>query len=46
MNSALERGVVFSGLVTDGDNKTHEALKNVYLGVYDNIERFECLRYM
>ena len=46
VRSALNIGVVFSGIVTDGDNKTHESLRkeNVYehLGIHE-IERMECL---
>ena len=46
VRSALNIGVVFSGIVTDGDNKTHESLRkeNVYehLGIHE-IERLECL---
>ena len=44
--SALNIGVVFSGIVTDGDNKTHDSLRKekVYehLGIHE-IERIECL---
>ena len=49
VESALNIGVIFSGMVTDGDNKTHEALRNAgvyeHLGIAD-IERLECLAHV
>ena len=49
VRSALNIGVVFSGIVTDGDNKTHESLRKekVYehLGIHE-IERMECLAHV
>ena len=49
VRSALNIGVIFSGMVTDGDNRTHEALRKekVYehLGIHD-IERMECLAHV
>ena len=49
VQQALQRGIVFSGIVMDGDNKTHEALHIVnpyhHLGI-DEIQRFECLSHV
>ena len=47
IRDALERGVLFSAIVSDGDNKTHDVLAKA--GIYDNIhnaptiQRFECI---
>ena len=50
VRQAYERGIIFSGLVCDGDNKTDEALKkaDVYakLGLNLHIDRFECLSHV
>ena len=50
ISDALERGIVFSGIVSDGDNKTHEALlkADVYghLESGEAIERFECISHV
>ena len=50
LRQAYERGIIFSGLVCDGDNKTIEALKDaqVYhqLGVDVEINRLECLSHV
>ena len=47
IRQAYDRGIIFAGLVCDGDNKTIEALKDarVYhqLGEDLNINRLECL---
>ena len=49
VSQALERGIVFSGIVTDGDNKTHEVLRkaNLYnhLGI-SSIGHLECLSHV
>ena len=49
VQKALELGVIFSGIVTDGDNKTHEVLRKSkpyqHLGIYE-IERLECLAHV
>ena len=49
VSQALDRGIVFSGLVTDGDNKTHEDLRkaNLYsdLGT-SSIDHLECLSHV
>ena len=49
VSQALDRGIVFSGLVTDGDNKTHEVLRkaNLYdhLGI-SSIGHLECLSHV
>ena len=46
---ALDRGVIFSGLVTDGDTKTHQKLHSAglykHLGIHE-IERIECLAHV
>ena len=50
LRQAYERGIIFSGLVCNGDNKTIEALKDaqVYhqLGVDVEINRLECLSHV
>ena len=46
---ALDRGVVFSGIVTDGDNKTFEVLKkaNLYEDLnVEMMEHMECLSHV
>ena len=50
VQQALERGVIFSGLVCDGDTKTHDVLSqaDIYHGI-DNageIQRIECLAHV
>ena len=49
VGDALDRGIIFSGLVTDGDNKTHEVLRKAklyqHLGI-DSIEHLECLSHV
>ena len=49
VGNALGRGIIFSGLVTDGDNKTHEVLRKAnldhHLGI-DSIEHLECLSHV
>ena len=50
ISEALERGVVFSGIVSDGYNKTHDV--HLKSGVYEHlenpqtIERFECIAHV
>ena len=50
VRQAYDRGIIFSGLVCDGDNKTIEALKDarVYqqLGQNFEISRLECLSHV
>ena len=48
VRSALSRGIIFSGIVTDGDNKTHDVLrqKDIYRDVGSAIERLECLAHV
>ena len=50
IGDALKRGVVFSAIVSDGDNKTHDVLAKagVYkdLGDAPTIERFECIAHV
>lgn len=43
---AKKRGIIFKALVTDGDNKTHEILKDVYNGEEEEISRYECLSHV
>ena len=49
VQDALDRGVIFSGLVTDGDTKTHHKLHSAglyqHLGIHE-IERIECLAHV
>ena len=49
MPQALDRGIVIPGLVTDGDNKTHEVLRkaNLYsdLGT-SSIDHLKCLSHV
>ena len=50
VQQALERGIIFSGLVCDGDTKTHDALSQADLyrdvdGAGD-IQRFECVAHV
>ena len=48
VRSALSRGIIFSGIVTDGDNKTYEVLRkaDLYREVGADIERLECLAHV
>ena len=48
VRSALSRGIIFSRIVTDGDNKTYDVLRqaDIYRDVGDDIERFECLAHV
>ena len=48
VRDALSRGVVFSGIVTDGDNKTYEILRqeDIYSQLGFQIERLECLAHV
>ena len=47
---ALERGVIFSAIVSDGDNKTHDALgkDDIYHNIpgSPSIDRFECIAHV
>ena len=47
---ALKSGVVFSAIVSDGDNKTHDTLEkdDVYRNLpgSPSIERFECIAHV
>ena len=50
IRDALERGVIFSAIVSDGDSKTHDvfAKAGVYKDVCDGptIDRFECIAHV
>ena len=50
VKQAFERGVIFSGLVCDGDNKTDETLRRSRIyqehGYYHDIGRLECLSHV
>ena len=48
VRSALSRGVIFLGIVTNGDNKTSEVLRqeDIYSHVGCQIERLECLAHV
>ena len=50
IGNALARGVIFSSIVSDGDNKTHDVLEKaaVYQNIRDapTIERFECIAHV
>ena len=50
IGNALERGVIFTAIVSDGDNKTHDVLAKA--GIYNDIpdaptiKRFECITHV
>ena len=50
ITETLDRGVLFTGIVSEGDNKSHEILQKA--GVYNHlddsslIQRFECLAHL
>ena len=50
ISDALDRGVIFSAIVSDGDNKTHKILAkaDIYKGIHGSpsIRRFECLAHV
>ena len=50
VQQALERGIIFSGLVCDGDTKTHVALNHadIYRDIDNSVEiqRIECLAHV
>ena len=50
ISDALERGVIFSAIVSDGDNKTHDTLEKAaiyqHLPGSPSIERFECIAHV
>ena len=50
ISDALDRGVVFSAIVTDGDNKTNDTLENadIYRSLpgSPSIQRFECIAHV
>ena len=50
ISDALERGVIFSAIVSDGDNKTHDVLAkaDIYKGISGtpSIRRFECIAHV
>ena len=50
ISDALVRGIVFSGIVSDGDNKTHDVLlkSDIYnhLDEHRTIDRFECIAHV
>ena len=50
MRQAYDRGIIFSGVVSDGDNKTDAALKDadIYKTLGFDIEngRLECLNHV
>ena len=48
LKQALNRGIIFAGLVSDGDNDTFEKLRttDIYGGVQASMIRYECLKHV